>query len=137
VIVLVDTNVVLDVLLARSPFDVDAVKIYAASETGKIDGFLCATTITNVHYIARKSVGTQEATRQIGDLLTVFQIASVTPSVLKSALTLGFSDYEDAVLHESAAAINAEGIVTRNVSDFSSATVPVYEPSQLVALIGL
>ncbi|MEM1296444.1 MAG: PIN domain-containing protein, partial [Verrucomicrobiota bacterium] len=51
-IILVDTNVVLDVLLARSPFDIDAAKIYAASETGRIDGFLCATTITNAHYIA-------------------------------------------------------------------------------------
>lgn len=136
-IVLVDTDVVLDALLARAPFDVDAVKILAASETGKIDGFICATTVTNVHYIARKAIGKQQATRQLRDLLTVFQIASVTPSVLKSALELGFTDFEDAVIHQSAVAINAQGIVTRNTADFSTATIPVYEPPQFLALLGL
>jgi predicted nucleic acid-binding protein len=135
--ILVDTNVVLDALLARAPFDVDAVKIYAVSEKGKMDGFLCATTITNVHYIARKRVGKPQAAQQISDLLSVFQIASVTPAVLKSVLALGFTDYKDAVLHESAAAINAQGIVTRNVSDFAAATIPVYEPPQLISLLGL
>ena len=136
-IVLVDTDVVLDALLARTPFDVDAVKIFAASETGKIDGFICATTVTNVHYIARKAIGKQQATRRLSDLLTVFQIASVTPSVLKSALELRFTDFEDAVIHQSAVAINAQGIVTRNVGDFSGSTIPVYEPPQFLALLGL
>ena len=136
-IVLVDTDVVLDALLARTPFDVDAVKIFAASETGKIDGFICATTVTNVHYIARKAIGKQQATRRLSDLLTVFQIASVTPSVLKSALELRFTDFEDAVIHQSAVAINAQGIVTRNVGDFSGSTIPVYEPLQFLALLGL
>jgi predicted nucleic acid-binding protein len=85
-IVLVDTNVVLDALLAREPFDVDAVSIYAASENGKIEAFICATTVTTVHYLARKAVGKQQAAKQIGDLLAVFQVAAVTSNVLKSAL---------------------------------------------------
>ncbi|MCB1235322.1 MAG: PIN domain-containing protein [Verrucomicrobiae bacterium] len=135
--VVVDTDVVLDALLARTPFEIDAAKLFAASETGKIEGFLCATAITNVHYIARKAVGTKQASRLIGELLAIFQIASVTHSILKSAQALGFADFEDAVLHESAAAINAQAIVTRNVSDFSKATIPVYEPSQLVSFLGL
>jgi hypothetical protein len=48
---------------------------------------------------------------------------------------LDFSDFEDAVLHESAAAISAEGIVTRNTRDFAAATIPVYEPPQIISLL--
>ena len=58
------------------------------SEIGKIDGFLCATTITTVYYIARKTVGKQQTGQQVSDLLPVFQIASVTPSVPKSATVI-------------------------------------------------
>lgn len=135
--VLVGTNVVLDALIARSPFDIDAVKVFAAAETGKIEGFLCATSITNVHYIAHKAVEKLQAMQHIRSLLTIFQIAPVTPAALKSALDLEFTDYEDAVLHESAASIHAQGIVTRNVSDFSTASLPVYAPPQLIALLKL
>lgn len=136
-IFLLDTNVVLDALLARAPFEVDAATLFAAAETGKIDGFLCATTITTIHYIARKAVGKDAASELLDNLLAIFQIASVTPAVIKSALALDFTDFEDAVLHESAAAISAEAIVTRNTRDFSAATIPVYEPPQIVSLLGL
>ncbi len=136
-ILLLDTNVVLDALLARAPFEVDAATLFAAAETGKIDGFLCATTITTIHHIARKAVGKEQASEHIDNLLAIFQIASVTPAVIKSALALDFTDFEDAVLHESAAAISAEAIVTRNTRDFAAATIPIYEPPQIVSHLGL
>ncbi len=134
---LLDTNVVLDALLARAPFEVDAATLFAAAETGKTNGFLCATTITTIHYIARKAVGKDEASKHVENLLAVFQIASVTPAVIKSALALDFKDFEEAVIHESAAAISAEAIVTRNPSDFAAARIPIYEPPQIISLLGL
>ena len=46
--------------------------------------------------------------------------------VLKSALELDFTDYEDAVLHQAALANSCDAIFTRNLKDFSTATLPVY-----------
>lgn len=136
-IVMVDTNVILDALLARAPFDLDALKIYAASETGAIEGAVCATTITTVHYFARKALGQSKAIQQIKKLLALFRIASVTPSVLGTALEQGFPDFEDSVLHASALAIGAQSIVTRNPKDFTAASIPIFEPQQLVAHLKL
>ncbi len=136
-IVMVDTAVILDALLARTPFDVDALKIFAASETGAIEGFVCATTITTIHYFARKAVGQSESIRQIKKLLALFRIASVTPGVLGTALDCGFPDFEDSVLHASAVAVGAHGIVTRSPRDFNAASISIFEPQQLVAHLKL
>ena len=53
--ILFDTNVVLDVLLNRAPYSEVAVELFAAVEKRKIQGYLCAATITTVDYLATKS----------------------------------------------------------------------------------
>ena len=55
--------------------------------------------------------------------------------VLRSARKLGFADYEDAVLHESARRGRADALVTRNPDDFEKATLTIYEPAELLAVI--
>jgi len=135
---LLDTNVVLDVLLSRSPFDEDGAKIMAAVETGVVEGFLCATTITTIHYLAVKAVGRKTAEKHIGALFRIFQIAPVTDVVLLSALGSKPKDFEDAVLLESARAVSADGIVTRNPSDFpKSSGISIHKPGDVLEILGL
>jgi len=55
--VLFDTNVVLDLILDREPFSLDAARCFPRVETGEIDGWLCGTTVTALHYLIRKSAG--------------------------------------------------------------------------------
>lgn len=49
--VLFDTNVLLDALLAREPFVADAASLLQGVESGKIVGFVSATTVTYVYYL--------------------------------------------------------------------------------------
>ena len=129
--VLFDTNVVLDVLLERQPFASDAIRLFAEIERGLLDGLLGATTLTTVHYLARKVLGEDGARDQLGVLLQLFEVAPVTRPVLEDALALPFGDFEDAVLHEAARHTGADGIVTRNPIDFAQATIAVYTPPEL------
>jgi predicted nucleic acid-binding protein len=129
--VLFDTNVVLDLLLDREPFSLDAARCLSMVESGRIEGWLCATTVTTLHYLIRKSVGAREAIHSISLLLSLFEIAPVNKTVLESALRLPFNDFEDAVLHEAARYSNADVIVTRNTSDFKNSSVPVQLPGDL------
>jgi len=55
--------------------------------------------------------------------------------VLEDALDNNFKDFEDAVLYESAVHSNVEYIVTRNVKDFKSSKIPVFEPVELIQII--
>jgi predicted nucleic acid-binding protein len=55
--VLIDTNVVLDFLQEREPFVASAAKLFERLDTGEIEGFIAATTITNIYYIIRRAAG--------------------------------------------------------------------------------
>ena len=130
--VLFDTNVILDVMLDRVPFSGIAAKLLSFVETGKIQGFLGATTITTIHYIAQKAIGKEDALHEIEKLLTLFDISPVDKQVLTNALKTDFKDFEDAVLHEAGKASYVESIVTRNKKDFEHATIPVFSPQELL-----
>jgi predicted nucleic acid-binding protein len=132
---LLDTNIILDVLLKRHPYGDSALKILAQVEKGEISGYLCGTTVTTIDYIVRKHLGTDTARQCISSLLTIFDIAPVNRPVLLNALALDFPDFEDAVLHESAKAVCADGIITRNLADFKKSVLPVFGPDELVAMM--
>ena len=62
--VLFDTNVVLDLLLARQPHVETAAALVARVERGELTGCLCATTVTTIFYLASKAVGAEAARAQ-------------------------------------------------------------------------
>jgi predicted nucleic acid-binding protein len=134
--VLFDTNVILDALLDREPWAEAAVALFDRVESGGLIGHLGAATVTTIHYIARRNVGTGAAGEMMRDLLRLFEVAPVNRAVLESALALDFDDFEDAVLHEAGRLAGARAITTRDPSGFLAATLPVYDPDTLIAALG-
>jgi predicted nucleic acid-binding protein len=135
--VLFDTNVILDVLLQRQPYDIAATKLMAAAETSQITGYLGATTVTTLFYLYAKTSSRGDARRAVDKLLQIFSITPINHNVLQAALKRDFKDYEDAVLHEAGLRVGVDCIVTRNAKDFSKANVTIYEPHDLVTILGL
>ncbi len=133
--VLFDTNVVLDALLDREPWAEAAVALFDCIESGGLIGHLGATTVTTIHYIARRNVGAGAADEMMKDLLRLFAVAPVNRAVLEGALALGFDDFEDAVLHEAGRLAGVRAIVTRDPSGFRAATLRVYDPETLVSAL--
>jgi predicted nucleic acid-binding protein len=128
---------VLDVLLEREPFAAAAAEALSRAEAGQIEGCLCATTITTIHYLAAKVVGAKQALLAVRKLLGIFEIAPVNRPVLTAALDSTLGDFEDAVLHEAARQVSAQGIVTRDPSDFRNAALPTWSPAELCRLLDL
>ncbi|MCP4575764.1 MAG: PIN domain-containing protein [Deltaproteobacteria bacterium] len=133
--ILFDTNIVLDVLLDREPFSDLATRLLSRAEKKELKGFLGATTVTTIYYLASKVGGKKKAEREINKLLSIFQIAPVNQSILVGAIKTKFTDFEDAVLHEAAKQIGAQGIVTRNPKDFKNATLSIYSPEELYKIL--
>lgn len=131
--VMFDTNVVLDLLLDRAPFADDAETLFGFVEEGRLQGYLCATTLTTLHYLAAKVVGSAKAREQLQTLLALFEIAPVTRSVLEEALADDCRDFEDAVLCRAAIHVGTERIVTRNPADFRTCTLLIVSPRELVS----
>jgi len=133
--VLFDTNVVLDVLLARGDFAEPARQLMVLVEKKKVRGYLCATTITTIHYLIARQLGAGAALAAIQKLMLLFALADVTRTVIEQALEAGFTDFEDAVLYQSGRENGVEVIVTRNPRDFRPSLLPVYSPQELLALL--
>jgi predicted nucleic acid-binding protein len=128
---------VLDVLLDREPFAAAAADLLSRVEVGEIEGYLCATTITTLHYLAAKAIGARQALLAVRQLLAVFEVAPVNRPVLAAALESRLGDFEDAVLHEAALQVSAQAIVTRNPKDFSRTILPTYSPEELCRALDL
>ena len=130
---LIDTNVVLDVLLAREPFADDSNTCFLQVEDGKLQGFLGATTVTTLDYLLSSALGTTASRLHVGQLLNQFEVAPVNRPVLSAALTSKQKDFEDAVLAEAARACGVKNIITRNAKDFVGCGFNVYTPREWLA----
>jgi len=123
-------------LLDREPFSQDAARCFSRVEAGEIEGCLCASTVTTLHYLIKKSAGARKARESIKLLLSLFEIAPVNKTALEGALDLPFEDFEAAVLHEAARLVDADVIVTRNKGDFKHSRVLVRLPGELEEIKG-
>lgn len=90
---------------------------------------MSAITPVNLFFVARRLKGYKIAQQAVGELLATLPVCAVDLVVLRAGLETGFKDFEDAVQHASAIAAGLEGIITRNVADYTQATLPVYTPS--------
>ena len=133
--ILVDANVALDVLLERQPFYITGSQILGLSKGG-IELFISASTITDIYYIIhREQKSKEKSAALVKNLLTSVDVAAVTGSEIRRAIDLDWGDFEDAVQYAAGEAISVDYIVTRNISDFASASLPVVAPNELLNIL--
>jgi predicted nucleic acid-binding protein len=131
--ILVDTNIVLDFLLQREPFFQEAELLFQEIDSGRVVGYITATTLTDIFYIARRHTRSIERAREaVSDLLTVMVICPVNRAILESAFASGLDDFEDAVQIACAVSQRLETILTRDTQVFSSSSVPVLSLRELL-----
>ncbi len=130
--VLLDKNIILDFLLEREPFFSDADTVLQTIRTGQVEGFITATTLTNIFYIARKIKGTVIAKQYVSIILATLEVIPVDRPILEAALASNLSDFEDAVQEACAMRENLDAIVTRVRADFAGSTIPIFSAGELL-----
>jgi predicted nucleic acid-binding protein len=132
-IVLIDTNVTLDFLLHRKHYAY-AATVFSLAENKVITGFVSASAITDIFYVAKKVLGKKQTKEELKKLLMVFRPATVTDNNIFRALNLDWDDFEDSVQFVVGDSFSADYIVTRNVKDYASSTISAIEPEQFLKL---
>ena len=130
--IFIDTNILLDVILHRADFYQQAAAIWADCESRKVQGYVSAISLNNMHYIMRKMVAPDVALEYVRLVLNVFSIVPLDESILRLAVDLPQKDFEDAIQTFSAVQIKADCIVTRDKSHFSNHYMPVVSPVEYV-----
>ncbi len=132
----IDTCVVVDALQSREPFYKDAQIIFLNCANQKCEGFLTAKSITDIYYLTHRQTHSDKETRNILiKLCTLFTVLDTTAMDIHKAILSGISDFEDAVMIETAARSEVDCIVTRNTKDYKKSLIPIYSPAEFIRII--
>lgn len=131
-VLLIDTNILLDYLLKREPFYSDSKKIIEICSSESVDGCIALHTITTLWYILRKVPDEQRRTA-LRSLCDLFRVVGTThDEVLNAIDTADFKDFEDCIQTKCAKTARADYIITRNPDDFKLSEIAVLTPQKLI-----
>ena len=131
--IMCDTNIIIDVLLEREPFVEDSYKVLSLCEEHQINGFVSASSVTDIYYLVRKYThNTELAYKAIGKLLEIVKVCSVTNQDVLTAFQKKAKDFEDCLVVTCAKSIYCDCIVTRNKKDFEEFDIQVFTPTELL-----
>ncbi len=131
-----DTNIVLDAICNRKEAAVAQALFMEVAEDRAV-GVITANAVTDIYYIARKSVGSESAREAVKNLMTLFDIAAVDGDICGSAVYSKMDDFEDAVFAFAAEREGVDYIATRDAGLMDSQDCPVeaYSPEDVLKLI--
>ena len=134
--VLIDTCVAIDFLQKREPYHKDAYRIFHAAATNLFTGCITAKAATDIYYLMHRHTHSDQAARtQLAQLLTLIGMVDTSSEDIFHALSSDISDFEDAVMAETAVRSHMDCIVTRNSRDYIRSAVPVYTPEELLEIL--
>lgn len=134
--VLLDTNIIMDALQERQPFDIAAKKILLLGQSGKLDCCFTANAATDIFFLYSKARSRKEANDALGFLLNTYKVVPITQEDCLKALALPNEDFEDSLVEVCAKNIHADYILSRDEEFAEIATeVKVIKPDDLISII--
>jgi len=133
-IVMFDTNVLLDVFQGRHPLADGSGAALNVAVTGEHRGMFPAHGLTTAYYLLRKHSGHESAISTIDWVLRRFAIAPATAEIFAQARQLPMRDFEDAVVAAMAHAAKCDVVVTRNTGDFGASGIQAVTPESFAKL---
>ena len=133
-VLLIDTNVILDYFLFREPNCNDAEELFKECKNFFVKGYVAFHSISTIWYSLRKkkSLERRKILLEVTDFLTVTSVPH--EKIIEAIKQENFSDFEDCLQEKCALEINADYIVTNNVKDFKSSKIPAVTPFEMLEI---
>lgn len=131
---LFDTNIILDIALKRDPFYLDSANAFKKIDNKTTFGFVTATTITDIYYIAKKDIGHSIAIEFISNLIQFVDLIGIDKEIILDALTSKMADFEDSIQSVASNYNGIDFILTRNIKDFIDSRVKALTPVEFINL---
>ena len=133
--ILLDTDVLIDVALDRHPHSGPAAELLERIEYGSEAAFIAWHSVSNFYYVVAPALGGMSAREFIVELTRFVEVATTGTEGIRYAAELPMTDFEDAMQVAAARACGARHIVTRNVRDYRRSPIRAVGPQE--ALSGL
>ncbi len=134
-VILVDTNVVIDFLLTREPFFNASAKVIRSCAGGEVEGYIAFHSIPNLWYILRK-ISEEKRRKWLSDICSFLRVTGAKhEDVVKAIEMKEFRDFEDCLQDRCAESIGADFILTRNTGDFEGSAVRAIVPEEFLKIM--
>ena len=132
-IVLIDTNIILDFLLHRSPFYEEANLIMTLCAKKQVEGYVAFHTISNLYYILRRYTSEEQRRSLLSNLCNILTVTAASHQQVQNAIAnTEFKDFEDCLQDRCACSVNANYLITRNIDDYAEAETMAISPSEFL-----
>lgn len=130
----VDTNIVLDLLAKREPFDVESRQIFSLADINEVELVVSSLSIVNINYILNDVMKIKDSRSIIGKFKVLVSSYELNDKIVELALNdYDFRDFEDGIQYYTALESQCELIITRNLKDFKKAGIPVFSPKEYLS----
>lgn len=134
-VVLVDTNVIIDFLITREPFYNASAEIISKCANGELKGHIAFHSVANLWYILRK-VPEDKRREWMADICSFLKVVGASHEEVLNAIKMAeFKDFEDCLQDKCGKSVSADYIITRNTTDFSKSDVKAILPEELLELL--
>lgn len=132
-IVLLDTDVLIDLALDRAPYADAAAGLIDALEQKPGSAFVAWHSLSNFYYMVAPFEGKHQTRDFLLDLARFVHVAPTTTESLLFAGRLDLQDFEDAMQVAAAVACQATVIATRNIRDYRRSPIRAAEPQAVLS----
>ena len=133
--VLFDTSFLTDILYEQGDQLEDAVYLLDKAEKKRIDGWISAGSLTELHNLTTDISPSISSTDIIRNLLLILRVVTIDEKIAHSALRSAIPNYNLALVAESAKASNLDCIVSTNQAIWEERGIRILSPKDLRTII--
>jgi predicted nucleic acid-binding protein len=131
--ILLDTDVLIDVALDRHPHSDPASELLDRIEHGWESACIAWHSVSNLYYIVAPARGGVSTRDFIVELARFVAVAETGTEAVRYATELPMTDFEDAMQVAAAHACGAQHIVTRNIKDYTRSPIRAVSPQEALS----
>ena len=128
--ILLDTDILVDVALDRSPYSDPASELLDRIEYGAEAAYMAWHSVSNFYRLVAPALGGVSARDFIVELTSFVEVVATGTDEIRYAAELPMEDFEAAMQVAAARACGARYIVTRNVGDYERSPIRAVDPRE-------
>ena len=132
---LLDTNIVYDILCKRPYDEAGLLQMKVMQAFGDVELWVSAKSYTNLFYLIRRELGTEETQDVLEATLGWLSVCSIEEADIAAALQSRWRDFEDCLVNVCAEKVKADYLVTRDSSGFNGSRIPHGSASEFMEFV--
>ncbi len=131
--IFVDTDICLDLLSGRKPFNAIAQKLFTLADLGKIKIYVSSLSFSNIDYILKSNFKQRDTRKILARFKTLVTVLPVDDKIIELSISSDFQEFEDAIQYHTAIENNLKVLLTRNLKDYKKAIIQVMNPETFLS----